>query len=347
MHIIANILWNEGGKVLSAKKVIQTYLKEIDVQPKITIIGNREGQMTYEIDGEDGKALIEVITIFPGIFLQFHSVHCKSFRLPLKRSNLGHGLKISYCTEGRAEIRMSDNRCLFMEPGLLSLDTRTAQDYFRFPSGHYHGVELYIDDYAEEELPIIWEEFGISLDQIKDKFSMRNEDYKVISHTIHATESFKSIFLSLINRQEEYGSAYLSIKIIELLVLLQNIYSPEEYKFSTLMTIGQVEIAKKMQETITNDLAEHHSLESLSKEFGVSSSSLKNYFQGVYGKNVSTYLREYRMSEAAVALSKTTMSVSDIAAKVGYQNASKFSAAFKKFYGESPLEYRRQCKCGI
>ncbi len=328
-------------------KVIKTYEKEIEYHPNIKIIENEEGRMTYEIKGEGGTAVIEVIVIYPGIFLQFHSIHCKSFTFPLRNSDLGRGIKISYCIEGRAEIRMSDNKFLFMEPGLLSLDTRTIQDSFRFPSGHYHGVELYIHDYVEEKIPTIWQEFNLSLEKIKEKFSMVNDEYKIISHTDHANESFKTVFLDLLNNFRGYGTVYSRIKIMELLFLLQNVYLPDKCKFNTLMTIGQVEIAKKMQEIITNDLSENHTLKSFSNKFGVSSSSLKNYFQGVYGKNISTYIREYRMSEAALALYKSDTSVADIAAKVGYQNASKFSAAFRKFYGKSPLEYRRQIKCGI
>ena len=74
---------------------------------------------------------------------------------------------------------------------------------------------------------------------------------------------------------------------------------------------------------------------------------LKNYFQGVYGKNISTWLREARMSAASAALREGNQPVAEIAASVGYENASKFSAAFKSFLGETPLEYRRQSRCGI
>jgi transcriptional regulator GlxA family with amidase domain len=70
--------------------------------------------------------------------------------------------------------------------------------------------------------------------------------------------------------------------------------------------------------------------------------SLKNYFKGVYGKSVSAYLRDKRMNKAAEYLEKSSRQIADIAFSTGYENASKFSAAFGMVKGESPWEYRRK-----
>ena len=72
-----------------------------------------------------------------------------------------------------------------------------------------------------------------------------------------------------------------------------------------------------------------------------SETSLKNYFRGVYGQNISVYLREIRLKKAAELFASTNLSVSEVAEQVGYMNQSKFAAVFKKQYGQTPLEYRR------
>ena len=36
--------------------------------------------------------------------------------------------------------------------------------------------------------------------------------------------------------------------------------------------------------------------------------------------------------------------MAEIAAKVGYRNAGKFAAAFKKATGRTPLEYRQEAR---
>lgn len=85
----------------------------------------------------------------------------------------------------------------------------------------------------------------------------------------------------------------------------------------------------------------HHPAWELAEEFSISETSLKNYFRGVYGQNISVYLREIRMNKAGELLATTRLSVAEIAEQVGYLNQSKFASVFKKQFGVSPLEYRR------
>ncbi|MEI3492347.1 MAG: AraC family transcriptional regulator [Blautia sp.] len=109
----------------------------------------------------------------------------------------------------------------------------------------------------------------------------------------------------------------------------------------TFFTETQVNIAKKIEKIITSDLRQHHPAWELAEEFSISETSLKNYFRGVYGQNISVYLREIRMNKAGELLATTRLSVAEIAEQVGYLNQSKFASVFKKQFGVSPLEYRR------
>ena len=48
------------------------------------------------------------------------------------------------------------------------------------------------------------------------------------------------------------------------------------------------------------------------------------------------------MQSAAQLLIHTTRTIEEIAGKFGYENESKFSAAFKKIMGDSPGVYRKK-----
>jgi AraC-like DNA-binding protein len=48
------------------------------------------------------------------------------------------------------------------------------------------------------------------------------------------------------------------------------------------------------------------------------------------------------MDLAAKSLRTTKQSIAEIAASSGYENQGKFGTVFKKIYGVTPLEYRRQ-----
>lgn len=54
---------------------------------------------------------------------------------------------------------------------------------------------------------------------------------------------------------------------------------------------------------------------------------------GITERRLNQYFMEYSR--------QTDMSITEIAGEVGWQNASKFSGAFKLKYEMSPLEYRK------
>lgn len=60
------------------------------------------------------------------------------------------------------------------------------------------------------------------------------------------------------------------------------------------------------------------------------------------GRTFSDILLEQRMERAVALLRGTNLPVSEIAALLGYSNASNFYKAFHKYYGRSPREYLEQ-----
>ena len=51
-------------------------------------------------------------------------------------------------------------------------------------------------------------------------------------------------------------------------------------------------------------------------------------------------IKEYRLEQAAVELVRSAKPITQIAQNAGYDNASKFSEAFRKRYGTTPSQYR-------
>ena len=111
--------------------------------------------------------------------------------------------------------------------------------------------------------------------------------------------------------------------------------------YSFLLISAQVEKVKAIMSFMTNEPERHFTMEELSEKFDISTSALKQCFKGVYGTAIYTYMRNYRMDLAASLLTQTDEPITVIAGKVGYTNTSKFSEAFKKVKGKTPLEYRK------
>lgn len=88
-------------------------------------------------------------------------------------------------------------------------------------------------------------------------------------------------------------------------------------------------------------LAEKISLEDVARAMGVSVSSLEGRFRETTGVSVYEYLISLRMEHATRLLTETAYTVTEIAARCGYDNLFYFCNAFKKRQGMTPGEYRR------
>jgi AraC-like DNA-binding protein len=102
-----------------------------------------------------------------------------------------------------------------------------------------------------------------------------------------------------------------------------------------------VEIAKKTFEMINGNLSKRFSAAELAENFGISESSLKNYFRAVFGRGYKEMITEIRMQKAAELIMKGDKNMGEIAEYVGYQNQSRFSEAFFKYHKMLPMEYKR------
>jgi YesN/AraC family two-component response regulator len=67
-----------------------------------------------------------------------------------------------------------------------------------------------------------------------------------------------------------------------------------------------------------------------------------SYFKKTFGVNYVEYLNKVRLSHAKELLKDRSLTIGEIGEKTGYLNSSTFTTTFKKYYGISPSEYRKQ-----
>nr|WP_235926987.1 helix-turn-helix transcriptional regulator [Gloeocapsopsis dulcis] len=79
----------------------------------------------------------------------------------------------------------------------------------------------------------------------------------------------------------------------------------------------------------------------LAKLVGLNDFKLKQGFRHLFGTTVFGYLQTCRMEQAQQLLSDRSLSIAEIAQRVGYASASQFCHAFKRYAGMKPSDYRR------
>lgn len=84
------------------------------------------------------------------------------------------------------------------------------------------------------------------------------------------------------------------------------------------------------------------SLEELAKQLYVSRSALCAMFKQETGTSIGAFTRARRSLIAEELLANGNLSVSQIAAQLGFSRQASFSQAFKKSHGVSPTEWREQ-----
>ena len=61
----------------------------------------------------------------------------------------------------------------------------------------------------------------------------------------------------------------------------------------------------------------------------------------MFGQSIGGYMKEYRIKRAKDMLCHSDATIAEIACSVGYENQSKFTAAFRDVTGILPRDYRK------
>lgn len=109
-----------------------------------------------------------------------------------------------------------------------------------------------------------------------------------------------------------------------------------EVRFSS----SGAEIVENVRKYIDIHYADQISLSNLSELFHINNAYLSEIFKLHVGKNFSDYLNQLRMENASNFLRDDQLKIIDIAHLVGFSNSGYFSTVFKKYYGQTPAEFR-------
>ena len=107
-------------------------------------------------------------------------------------------------------------------------------------------------------------------------------------------------------------------------------------------TKSQAELAEQASSYMLEHMDKKITISEISEKMHVSQTQLKNSFRSYYGESVYKHIRSRKMQQAASLLAEGQLSVMEIAGMYGYENCSKFAAAFRGEYGVSPSSYRKQ-----
>ncbi len=283
----------------------------------------------------------ERIPLFPGIKLSYLAFETSSFSMRHKHDAMAHMMQVNYCKSGQMEWKMENGNSIYLNPGDFSLHTMTAckNSLICFPSGQYAGLTIYIDlQETAANPPALLHDANIFTKRLQEKFCP-NDTVSFLA----GNEQTESIFSAFYGQPPNLQRPYQAIKTLELFLYLAKLeFTPENQLMPC--QAEQIEIIRKIHDRLTSQMNERITIEALSKEYLINPTTLKAAFKTVYGASIAAHIKQHRMEQGAKMLRESDLRIAEIAQAVGYDSQSKFSAAFKGFFGILPREYRRKHK---
>ncbi|MEW9096026.1 MAG: AraC family transcriptional regulator [Clostridiaceae bacterium] len=185
----------------------------------------------------------------------------------------------------------------------------------------------YIKDFSSQTLHILYKDILLKPNYFNTpellmifeqlKYAIRNCDLPYMYYIGKIYEIFAIIIRNLENEE------YLNIPR----------HNHLSYQNKQFMWLLKTEIDKNILSPPT--------IEEMKNIAEMSESKLRRCFKATYGQTIYEYIRYKKMEQAIRFLSHDEMSIHNIATALGYESASKFSAAFKKVYGITPSTFRK------
>ena len=302
----------------------------------LTLICQDEHCSVYRVKDETGDGQITCYPVFPGIMLHYNDFHLEACNSEFQ--TLQGTLSIHHCREGRMEWEFQKNQFIYLEAGDLHINNQHSHGgRFRFPLRHYHGLTVSI--FPDQVTASLTESLmGYSIDLPRLVRCVARCDKPFLMRAGPDIEHILSEFYSI---PEKLRSGYHKIKVLELFLFLGTLDLSEQNSERPYFHRAQVEKIRDMRSLLEETPHRHYTLQELSSLFDIGLTTMKQCFKAVYGSSIYSYMRTYRMNAATVLLRREDHSIGQVAASMGYENPSKFSAAFKEVIGLTPSEYRK------
>ena len=281
-----------------------------------------------------GKGCMEVCDVFPGVTASYNIYLATEVRFRHEVSETV--LELFYCRNGRMGWNMGGGTAVYLGAGDVTVHSMTccADSAMMFPLGFSESLSISVDlDTLPAVCPEVLLEAGVQAGLLQKRFCTGKPS------AFPACTELEHIFAPLFSVDASLRLPMLKVKVMELLMYLSHL-APQQKELTQYFS-QQTELIKEIHRQLTEHLDQRFTIEELSKQYLIDTSTLKEVFKSVYGLPIATYMREYRIHAAMKLLRETDATIADIAAQVGYETQGKFSKAFKDVTQVLPTEFRK------
>lgn len=222
-----------------------------------------------------GKGRMEVHNVYPGIEASFNTFLAPEIHF--QHSALDSVLEIHYCRNGRIGWNMRGGTAIYLGSGDLTAHSMAccSNSTMMFPLGYSAGVSLSVDlEKLSTVCPEILQSAGVASNLLWEKFCSGKPS------AIPTCSDLEHIFAPLFSAPAPMRLPLLKLKVLEVLIYLGNMKSGR--KELTQYFSQQTELIKEIRQQLTEHLEQRFTIEELSKQYLINTSTLKEVFKAVY-----------------------------------------------------------------
>lgn len=226
----------------------------------------------------------------------------------------------------------------------------------------YHvskGVNIYLNRTKKgricykENTPIKYVGILIFKDFIKHsiekRFSKEDFDFDQVykwSSLNYDTPEMNLLFFQIRQKllAHEKSRLFFESKVCELLSIIMINFNNEKKLLensSASISSDDLKCIQLVKFEIDNNIISPPDILHLCKVAAMGKTKLRESFKKAYNMPIGEYIRISKMKYALILINDSSLTVEEVAHRLGYSSSSKFSIAFKKIYGHSPVSYRK------
>ena len=321
---------------MPAEKLFQTYMD---------LISKRESEEIYRLNDPIGEGIMKHSHIAKGIELVYSELESYSPNYQAEKKEVD-GLEIMYIVDGHGEFELQNRQFASGEKGdVMIFNCKSAVKKAILGKSGMNCISIIL--FTENTISFLNNFLGTSDFSSSNFFNDIRKSDSVVSFP--CGELLEKLFLETIRLPGAFSKYTVRLAVIHAIILLIQKFRDKDgvdvrLKNDNPDAYFSGSTGRKVQNVrriINSNLEKEISIEELASKVNLNRTTLQKVFKEIYGLTVNEYRTKARLQFAKNLLASTELSITEIAGRCGYANASKFSEVFKKNEGVLPKDWRK------
>ncbi len=280
---------------------------------------NNKNTSNVHYTDESFKLFIQEEEMFPDS--NYHSIQHIHPEIEMMLVTDGY---LYYHINGK-DIKVTKNQLIFVNTNQMHASYLKESKYCKF-------IVLLIHPSLYKSNAFIFASFA------KPLLDNQNIDYLLFNeHT-----QLNQLFHTMLKTEKKHSSAYRLSLIADAHHVLEHLYESIENTHDTnILNTEDITLLNRMTSFIYNNYSNKISLQDIADVGNVSLSKCSRMFNHYMHHSPIDFLNLHRLEVASNLLRSTKKSISEISSSCGFEQQSYFNRMFKKEYGCTPSNYRK------